>query len=89
MHEIEYDSLRGQAFFQLDLRASKFFKFGERHRLEFVAQFFNLTNRANFGGNYNTSIRTDTFGTPAGYFAPGAAVVPKSLAAELAVQYRF
>ena len=89
MHEVPYNSLRGQAFYQLDLRVSKFFKFRERHRLEFVSQFFNLTNRANFGGNYNTSIRTDTFGTPAGYFAPGAAVVPKSFAAELAVQYRF
>ena len=73
----------------MDLRVSKFFKFGERHKLEFVAQFFNLTNRANFGGNYNSSIRTDAFGTPAGFFAPGAAVVPKSFAAELGAQYRF
>ena len=89
MHEIGYDTLRGQTFFQWDLRASKFFKFGERHRLEFIAQFFNLTNRANFGGNYVTSIRSDTFGTPNGYIAPSAVLVPKSLAAELAVQYRF
>jgi hypothetical protein len=89
MHEIGYDSLRGLPIFQLDLRASKFFKFGERHRLEVIAQFFNLTNRANFGGNYVTSIRSDTFGTPNGFFAAGAAVVPKSFAAELAIQYRF
>ena len=89
MREIDYNSLRGQTFFQWDLRVSKFFKFGERHKLEFISQFFNLTNRANFGGNYNSSIRTDTFGTPAGYFAPGNNVVPKSFAAELALQYRF
>lgn len=89
MHEIEYDSQRGQAFFQFDLRVSKFFRIHERHKVEIIAQFFNLTNRANFGGNYVTSIRSDTFGTPNGYFAPGANVVPKSFAAELAVQYRF
>ena len=89
MREIGYDTERGQAFFQFDLRASKFFKIHERHKVEFIAQFFNLTNRANFGGNYVTSIRSDTFGTPNGYFAPGANVVPKSFAAELAVQYRF
>ncbi|PWT92439.1 MAG: hypothetical protein C5B56_02255 [Proteobacteria bacterium] len=89
MHEIGYDTLRGQPFFQFDLRASKVFTFGERHKLEFISQFFNLTNRANFGGNYVTSIRSDTFGTPNGYIAPSAVIVPKSFAAELAVQYRF
>jgi hypothetical protein len=89
MHEIGYDTLRGQAFFQWDMRVSKFFKVRERHKVEVIAQFFNLTNRANFGGNYVTSIRSDTFGTPNGYIAPSAVLVPKSLAAELAVQYRF
>jgi hypothetical protein len=89
MREIGYDTLRGQTFFQWDMRVSKFFKFGERHKVEFIGQFFNLTNRANFGGNYVTSIRSDSFGTPNGYIAPSAVIVPKSLAAELAVQYRF
>ena len=48
-----------------------------------------MTNRANFGGNYVNSIRSDTFGTPNGYIAPSAVILPKSFAAELAVQYRF
>jgi hypothetical protein len=89
MHEVPYNSLRGQAYYQLDLRVSKFFRFGERHKLEIISQFFNLTNRANFGGNYQGSIRVDTFGTPQGYIAPSAVILPKSLAAELGVQYRF
>jgi hypothetical protein len=89
MHEIGYDTLRGQAFFQWDMRVSKFFAIRERHKVEVIAQFFNLSNRANFGGNYVTSIRSDTFGTPNGYIAPSAVLVPKSLAAELAIQYRF
>ena len=89
MQQIGYNSLRGQAFYQFDLRVSKFFRFGERHKLEAIGQFFNLTNRANFGGNYVTSIRSDAFGTPNGYIAPSAVILPKSFAAELALQYRF
>ena len=84
-----YNSLRGQPFYQLDLRVSKTFTIAERHKLEFIGQFFNMTNRANFGGNYVNSIRSDTFGTPNGYIAPSAVILPKSFAAELAVQYRF
>ena len=86
---LSYDSLRGQAFYQLDLRVSKVFTIAERHRLEFISQFFNMTNRANFGGNFVSSIRSDAFGTPNGYIAPSNVIVPKSFAAELAVQYRF
>lgn len=86
---LPYDSLRGSPFYQLDLRVSKAFIFAERHKVEFISQFFNLTNRANFGGNYVGSIRSDAFGTPQGYIAPSAVIVPKSFAAELAVQYRF
>ena len=84
-----YNSQRGLPFYQLDLRVSKTFTIAERHKLEFIGQFFNMTNRANFGGNYVNSIRSDTFGTPNGYIAPSAVILPKSFAAELAVQYRF
>ena len=89
LKQLGYNTLRGQAFFQLDLRVSKTFKFGEKHRVEFLSQFFDLTNRANFGGNFNGNIRTASFGQPLGYIAPSAVIVPKSFAAELGVQYRF
>ena len=86
---INYNTARGQEFYQFDLRVSKTFKVAERHSLEFISQFFNLTNRANFGGNYVGNIRSSTFGQPNGFITPSALVVPKSFAAELAVQYRF
>ena len=89
LQQLSFDSLRGQAFFQLDLRVSKAFMIKERQKLEFLAQFFDLTNRANYGGNFVGSIRTATFGQPNGYVAPSSVIVPKSFAAELAVQYRF
>jgi hypothetical protein len=89
LQQVGYNSLRAGTFFQLDLRVSKSFVFAERHRLEFIAQFFNLTNHANYGGSINNSIRTATFGTPFDYAAPGSVNFPKSFAAEMAVQYRF
>ena len=89
LQQVGYNTLRGIPFFQLDLRVSKTFTIAERHKLEFISQFFDLTNRANYGGNFNGNIRTATFGQPLGYVAPSAVIVPKSFAAELAVQYRF
>lgn len=89
LQQVGYNTLRGVAFFQLDLRLSKTFTLKERHHVEFISQFFDLTNRANYGGNFGNSIRSSTFGTPIGYIAPSAVIVPKSFAAELAVQYRF
>ena len=63
-HIAGYDSARGTPFFQLDARFSKAFSFKERMKLEFFFQAFNMTNRANFGGNYYNNIRTATFGDP-------------------------
>ena len=62
----DYDAARGTPFFQLDTRFSKMFTFRERMHLEFFFQAFNLTNRANFGGNYTNNIRSSTFGNPKG-----------------------
>jgi hypothetical protein len=84
-----YDSLRGSPFFQFDMRVSKDFIVKEHHKIELICQFFNMTNRANYGGNYVSSIRSTTFGTPNGYIAPSTVLVPKSFAAEMAIQYRF
>ncbi len=86
---LDYNTVRGQPFFQLDLRVSKFFVFKERQRVEFLAQFFNLTNRANFGNSYVNSIQSSAFGTPNGYYAGASAIVPKSFAAEMGVKYSF
>jgi hypothetical protein len=86
---LDYNTVRGQAFFQFDMRVSKFFSFGERQKLEFLSQFFNLTNRANFGNSYVGNIQSAAFGTPNGWYAGSSNVVPKSFAAEMGVRYSF
>jgi hypothetical protein len=86
----KYDPLRGDPFFQLDLRLSKNFNLGDRFKLQIVAQAFNLTNRANYGNDYNGNIGSQsTFGHPAGFIAPSSTVIPRSLWSEYGVRLTF
>ena len=85
-----YDPLRGDPFFQLDLRLSKNVNLGERMKLQIVAQAFNLTNRANYGNDFNGNIASQsTFAHPAGFLAPSSTVIPRSLWSEFGVRLTF
>jgi len=86
----KFDPLRGDPFFELDLRLSKNFHFGERMNLEILGQAFNLTNRANYGNNYNNNIAApDTFGHPAGFINPSSTIIPRSLWGEFGGRFTF
>lgn len=86
----KYDPLRGDPFFELDLRLSKTIRLGERFRAELIAQAFNLTNRANYGNDFNNSISNPgTFGHPQGFIAPGSTIIPRSLWSEFGVRFSF
>ncbi|MBV9767021.1 MAG: TonB-dependent receptor, partial [Acidobacteriaceae bacterium] len=86
----KYDPLRGDPFFELDLRLSKTFRLGERMRLELIAQAFNLTNRANYGNDFNNNIADPTtFGHPQGFIAPNSTIIPRSLWSEFGVRFSF
>jgi hypothetical protein len=87
--ELPYDYFHGNQFFQMDLRVSKNFKFGERQNLEFICQMFDLTNRANFGTSYTTSIKSANFGKPSGFLSTSGTVVPHSFEAEMGFRYSF
>ncbi len=88
-HQIGYNALRGQPFFQWDTRVSKNIKLGHTSNLKLLFQAFDLTNRANFGNNYGTSVRTTTFGQPTGYITPGGVTIPKALRAEFGADFSF
>ncbi len=86
----KFDPLRGDPFFQLDMRLAKNFRVGERLNIEIIAQAFNLTNRANYGNDYNNNIAsTDTFGHPAGFINPSSTTTPRSLWSEFGVRFTF
>jgi outer membrane receptor protein involved in Fe transport len=84
-----YDPLRGQDFFQLDTRLAKNIRFGDRYNVQLVAQAFNLTNRANYGNDFGTSITSATFGHPVGFIAPGSTTIPRSTWGELGARFTF
>ena len=84
-----FDSLRGQAFFQLDARITKNFRIKERHNIATFIQFFDLTNRANFGNNFSGNLRTSSFQTPIAFITPSGVTLPHALAAEIGVRYSF
>jgi hypothetical protein len=87
--ESQYDSQRGQPFFQLDVRVSKTIRLGERPRLELMFQAFDLTNRANFGNQYNGVVRNSDFGQPNGFITPSGVIVPHSFSGELGARFQF
>jgi hypothetical protein len=87
--ESHFDQLRGQMFFQLDTRVTKMIKFGERSNLRLMFQGFDLTNRANFGNNFQGNVRSSSFGQPVGYITPAGSIVPKSFRAEFGAQFTF
>jgi hypothetical protein len=85
-----YDPLRGDPFFQLDLRLTKTIRLGERLRAQLIGEAFNVTNRANYGNNFGGSIASpSTFGHPVGFFAPNSTIIPRSLWSEFGVKFSF
>ncbi len=84
-----YDYARGQAFYQLDSRFSRDFIFHERYNLQLMFQAFDLTNRANYGGNFSGNIRSTNFGKPAGFITPAGVILPHSFSGEFGATFRF
>jgi len=86
----KYDPLRGDPFFELDLRLAKNIRIHEGVSLQLVAQAFNLTNRANYGNDFNNNIASAlTFGHPAGFINPASTIVPLAVWGEFGVRLTF
>ena len=86
----KYDPLRGDPYFELDMRLAKNIRLGEHRNLQLVAQAFNLTNRANYGNNFGRNIASaSTFGNPVGFINPSSTIVPRSVWGELGARFTF
>lgn len=88
-HQVTTGFLRGKPFYELDARFSKEFKFGERMHLDCFFQTFDLTNRANFGSNFGTNMRTATFQQPTGFVQASGVIVPHAFAGEFGARFSF
>jgi Carboxypeptidase regulatory-like domain/TonB dependent receptor len=86
----QFDSLRGDPFFQFDMRLAKNITLGEGRNLQLVGQAFNLTNRANYGNNFGNDIASaSSWGHPVGFINPSSTTVPRSLWGEFGARFSF
>ena len=91
--EASFDSIRGLPYVQLDARVGKTITIHDRYNFNLFFQAFNLTDRANYGGNYNGNISTYDPGTtrlkPQGFVNPGSTIIPHSFTGEFGGRFSF
>lgn len=87
--EYSINAARGTATWDLDARVTKFFNlWSETRRIGFFAEFYNITNKANFGNNYNGIATSPTYQQPFGYFNNGL-TFPTSRQVQLGARFIF
>jgi hypothetical protein len=89
--EVSYNSYHGQTFLQFDARISNTITIHDRYAITLFYQMFNMTNRANYGPNYdvNVSNYATSFLTPLGFINPSSTVVPRSFTGEFGARFSF
>jgi hypothetical protein len=89
--EVSYDSYHGLTFIQFDARFSNTITIHDRYNIQLFYQAFNMTNRANYGPNYdvNVSNAATSFLKPLGFINPSSTVVPRSFTGEFGARFSF
>ena len=89
--EVSYNSYHGLPVIQFDARVGKTISFREHYNLNLFFQGFNLTNRANFGNNYDGNVNnaSSSFLTPLGFVNPSSTIVPRSFTGEFGARFAF
>jgi outer membrane receptor protein involved in Fe transport len=101
-HILPYNSLRGDPYFNVDMRLAKNIKLGSESRnLKLIFQAFNLFNHANYGNNFDGTVATldsskasatpnSGFGNPLGFINPsGNGTLPRAFIAEFGARFTF
>jgi hypothetical protein len=91
-HLAPYNGLRGDPYFNMDVRLAKNIKLGEGRNLQLAFQGFNLFNHANYGNNFDTTVQdasTNQFARPIGFINPTSSVLPRAFTAEFGARFTF
>ena len=88
-HQAGYDTMRGDAFFQMDMRIAKNIRLMEGKNLQLMFQAFNLTNKLNYGNNFHNTNTSGDFLTPEGYINPSSSTIPRAFVGEFGVRFTF
>ncbi len=89
--KLPINSERGDSFSQLNVRASKFFKWGENKKLGLFFEAFNVFNTGNFGNQYQNVTGEPDFGRPINFFGATGFSEPLGIPfqAQLGVRFSF
>jgi hypothetical protein len=88
-HVVPYNSLRGDPYFNMDVRLAKNIKLGEGRNLQLAWQAFNLFNHANYGNNFDNVVQDSTFGKAVGFINPTSSLLPRAFTAEFGARFTF
>jgi Carboxypeptidase regulatory-like domain/TonB dependent receptor len=88
-HLSPYNSLRGNPYFNMDMRVAKNIKVGENRNLQLHFQAFNVTNHANYGSNFGVVAGTSKFGHPIGFINPTSSYLPRAFTGEFGARFTF
>jgi TonB dependent receptor/Carboxypeptidase regulatory-like domain len=90
-HKLPLNSERGDSFSQLNVRVSKFFKWGETKKLGLFFEAFNVFNTGNFGNQFQNVTGTPDFGKPVNFFGATGFSEPLGIPfqAQLGIRFSF
>jgi hypothetical protein len=90
-HKLPLNDHRGDNFSQLNVRVSKFFKWGENKKLGLFFEAFNVFNTGNFGNSFQNTTGTPDFGKPVNFFGATGFSEPIGIPfqAQLGVRFSF
>jgi hypothetical protein len=82
-------ALRGNPYFDVDMRLAKNIKLGEGKNVQLFFQAFNLTNHANYGNNFGGTVGLASFGHPLGFINPTSSLLPRAFTGEFGARFTF
>ena len=82
-------ALRGDPYFDMDMRLTKNLKLGENRNLQLMFQAFNLTDHANYGNNFGGTVGLPSFGHALGFINPTSSTLPRSFTGEFGARFSF
>lgn len=90
-HKLPLNNVRGDKFAQLNVRVSKFFKWGESKKLGLFFEAFNVFNTGNFGNQFQNVTGEPDFGKPINFFGATGFSEPLGIPfqAQLGVRFSF
>jgi hypothetical protein len=90
-HKLPINDHRGDMFSQLNVRVSKFFKWGERYKVGLFFEAFNVFNTGNFGNQFQNVTGEPDFGKPVNFFGATGFSEPLGIPfqAQLGVRFNF